>query len=59
MESIRASFVYGGKQGAFILEVPVSGRPRNAQLFAHLAEGKRVNPIPLDQFEAALDQRGT
>ena len=59
MESICASFVYGGEQGVFILEMTVGGRPRNTQLFADLAEGKRVNPIPLDQFEAALNQRGT
>jgi len=58
MESICASFADGGKQGAFIREVPVGGRPRNTQLFAELALGKRVNPFPRDQFEAALDQRG-
>ena len=59
MESICASFVYGGKQSLFILEVPVGGRSRNAQLFADLAQGERVNPFPLDHFEPAFDQRRT
>ena len=59
MESICAGFAYCGKQGAFILEVPIRCRPRNTQLFADLAQRERANPVPLDQFEAALDPRGT
>jgi hypothetical protein len=55
----KARFAYGGKQGGFILEVPVCGRPRNTQLFADLAQGERVNPFPLDQFEPTFDQSGT
>jgi len=55
----KAGFAYGGKKGGFIPEVPVRCRPRNSQLFADLAQCDRVNPFPLDQFEPALDQRGT
>ena len=55
----KAGFAYGGKQGGFILEVPVRGRPRNTQLFADLAQCERVNPFPLNQFESTLDQGGT
>ena len=55
----KAGFADGGKQGGFILEVPVRGRSRNTQLFADLAQCERVNPFPLDQFEPAFNQRGT
>ncbi len=33
----KAGFAYGGKQGGFILEVAVCGRPRNTQLLANFS----------------------
>jgi hypothetical protein len=54
----KSGFADGVKQGGFILEVPVRGRPRNTQPFADLAQCECVNPFPLDQFESTLDQRG-
>ena len=50
MESICASFVYGGKQSLLILEVPVGSGPRDTELFADFAQRQRVNPLALDQF---------
>ena len=51
----KAGFAYGGKQGGFILEVPVRGRTRNTELFADPAQCERMNPFSLDQFEPTLD----
>ena len=55
----KSGFADGEQQGGFILEVPVGGRPRNTQPLADLAQGERVNSLPLDQFESAFDQSGT
>jgi hypothetical protein len=55
----KSGFADGEKQGGFILEVPVRGRPRNTQAFADLAQCDRVNSLPLDQFEPTFDQGGT
>jgi hypothetical protein len=44
----KAGFAYGGKQGGFILEVPVRRRPRNTQAVTDLPQRERVKPFALN-----------